>query len=56
MTPTIKLPAKKRARLSFNDSIEVYYYPENMKQHEHHQKYDSYDFEESQDLSSLDEI
>ena len=30
MTPTMKVPIKKRARLTINESIEVYYYPENL--------------------------
>ena len=60
MTPTPRLaqaPAK-RAKLSFNDSIEVYYYPENMEQHAHHFRYDSNELEESadDDLASDQEV
>jgi hypothetical protein len=29
-------PNKSERRLQFNDTIEVYYYPENKEQHEHH--------------------
>lgn len=48
-TPMLAQTPSKRAKLSFNDSIEVYYYPENMEQHAHHFRYDSNELEESAD-------
>lgn len=29
-------PTKGQRKLKFNDTVEVYYYPENKEQHDHH--------------------
>lgn len=39
---------KTKRRLQFNDSVEVYYYPENREQHDHHH-HDDYDEDEDEE-------
>ena len=58
-TPVLAQAPSKRAKLSFNDSIEVYYYPENMEQHAHHLRYDDgneLDEEADDDMISNQEV
>lgn len=58
LTPAVKSSlqsldlATEGRKIKFNDTVEVYYYPENMEQHDHH-KQDS-DEEEADDLNDLD--
>ena len=43
-------------KIKFNDTIEVYYYPENMAQHDHHKNESDDDFEDPNDLTYEESI
>ena len=46
---------KSGRRLQFNDNIEVYFYPENKEQHDHHLRENEDEFDEDEELLRCEE-